>query len=228
MISDIKELVLGFVVEFEQEPYLYGILIIILLLGIVLLILRYKGQEWAERCYEEQKKLNVYFEDQMFLLGKYIEDSKKLNNTVSQLKEILLKTESAIPTQDSISSLTEARTEVLPTPYSSVGEDTPTPDQGEFRRSNETNEQRVSAGKKLVEKSVRAFAQESHIPIREINWYTQPRMIGDAPHILMVSTGGKPKECRFSEKELAKLPADNTGLRRRLADLIFGPEHMTD
>jgi hypothetical protein len=221
-VTAIEKVAVGIVTKLGESPLIIGVFILILLVGILLLVFAYMAQRWARKSCEQQERLNVLFEDQMFLLGKYNKDLMKLTDILSGLKESLLRRGDLEPVAESVSSPAEGTTEVAAGSDSSEGEGSITATSEEYEKEDENYEQQVSAGKKLIEKRLRALAQESNIRIREVSWYRRPSMIGSPPYSLMVSTRGKPRECRFSEKELADFLTGGSETEGKLRDLING------
>ena len=221
VIASIEGFALGLVAKVEQEPYIYGILIIILLLGIASLILRYKGQKWALKCHEEQRKLNVRFEDQMLLLGRFHEDLVRLNKALSTAKEVAREGEDLESSHKSISSLGEAEADVSAAPLTLVPNDASAPSTGEGKNYA----QEIEQGKRLIEKRVKEIARELGIEIAEVDWYKKPSMLFTSPYILMVSTGDKPKELGLLGKEITEFSVYEKALDQKLKALIDQIKH---
>jgi len=194
----IEELALGMIAKAGESPFAVGILILVLLVGILLLVFAHRVQKWAVKCHKEQERLNVLFEDQMFLLGRYYEDLVGIKGTLSELKETLRRGGASQSPADSISPPAEAPAadsaclEVL------GAEPSVRTPAGNGREKDRSHGQRVSQGKGLVEERLKKLAQESNIEISEIGWYKKPGILSTYPYILMVSIGGKPKEVTIS------------------------------
>ena len=80
----------------------------------------------------------------------------------------------------------------------------------------------ISAAKRLIEERTRGYAQGCGIDSRrlEVGWYRKPGQLSNYPYILMVSTGGTPEQCAFSEQELASFIDGNKDAEARVRGLV--------
>jgi hypothetical protein len=198
------------------SPAVTGILIVVLVVGILLLIIAFGARKWAQRCYDEQKRLNVHFEDQMFLLGKFHEELASFKRTLSGGKESLQGGENLESFTESIPSDEGTKAEVSPVRLTVVGDSTPVlppREEGDYSRQ-------IEEGKRLIERKVEETAREFNIQVRGCNWYKKPSMLSEAPYILMISVGDKPRELGFSEKEIVGFDRNDETIQNRLRSLM--------
>jgi hypothetical protein len=209
-ISGMDQLVLGVIATLGESPLRVAVLMVILPVGILLLVFAYWAQKWTSRCFEEQRRLNVLFEDQMFLLSRYNEDLMKLKDVLSDFKEDRNRTMYLEAPEEPASSAEETTTEPISSLDSSEGEDsisTISEEHTKEEEEEENYEQQVLMGKKLIEEKVGGLAQEAGVPIKEVTWLTKPSMIGRSLYTFVVSTEGREKVLTFQEREIVGLAA---------------------
>jgi hypothetical protein len=92
---------------------------------------------------------------------------------------------------------------------------------GESRRTEDL-EGKISLGKRLVEDRAREYMHQCDIDSRrtQVGWYRKPGQLSTNPYIFMISTGGTPEQCTFSEEELASFAAGNREIDARLRALV--------
>lgn len=195
---------------------LAGILIVVLVVGILLVIFAFAARKWAQRCYEEQKRLNVHFDDQMFLLGKFNEELASFKRTLSGRKESLQDGENLESFTESIPSEEGTKAEVSPVRLTIDEDSTPALPPGE----EEDYFRQIEEGKRLIESKVEEIAREFNIQVREVNWYRKPSMLSATPYILMISVGDKPRELGLSAKEIAGFDRNDETIQNRLRSLM--------
>ncbi len=221
MVAKIAEKALGMVSEVGEVQVIVGILMLISLLGIILVFFVYSAQKWASKCSEEQEKLNLRFDDQMFLLGKYYTDLIRLKDILFELRETLQGEGNSESPADSISEPADATAEVSAAASDLAGENSvSTPWREEEKESDRNYKQQISEGKRLIEKRLRELAKESNIEIREVNWYKKPGMISTYPYVLTIATDHDSEQLAFSEKEIAGFPNGSKVTENKLQVLI--------
>jgi hypothetical protein len=176
-----------------QYPLTIGALILLLVVAALLLFVGFLILKWARRVFEEQERLKVLFEDQMFLLGNF-------NKELIKLKGILQGERDSVPSRDSISSTAQAN--VSAQTDTSVRKESASV-LGEEDLGNRRDSQLILKGRTQMEGRLRALARESGIEIEGFHWDRKPGHVKSRfPYILTMSGGGKSSRADFSEQEL--------------------------
>ena len=193
------------VTEFGQYPFVIGILILLLVVGVLLLFLVFLILKGARRAFEEQERLKVLFEDQMFLLGNF-------NKELIELKGILQGDRDSVSPKDSTPSTDQADVSALTDTFVRK-EPSSVLQEEDLGKSHDS--QLISDGKTQMEEKLRELDRESGIEIEGFHWDKKPEHIRSRyPHILTISAKGKTSRADFSEQELRGFPnslAKNTG-----------------
>jgi hypothetical protein len=220
MPDKIHEVLFGMTDHIGDGSSVLLLLVVILLLLAVLIVLVYKAQRSAHRCCAEQAKLNVLFDDQMFLFGKYYKELQNLKDMLARFKKFLQIEETPESAEASIAPADRLAGEVPPVPDVSNSGTSSGRFLGEERKKGDDYAEPIAEGKKLVEKRIKELAKQSSIEITQVDWYKKPSMISEYPYIFMISNGAGIRECAFSERELVDFFSGNRTSEAKLRALI--------
>jgi hypothetical protein len=212
----VEEMVANIFSVFREFPIVEVILIIVLVVSILLLIFTLAVWRRVQDCYKEQKRLTVYFEDQMFLLGKFHEE-------LASFKRILLGRKETLPERENLESFTRAipLEEGAKSKASAIRPAvTPESTSAPSPREEGNHIHQIEEGKSLIKKKVEEIAREFNIQIKEVDWYKKPSMLSKTRYILMILLGDKPMELGLSEKEIADFHRNDEAIQNRVRSLM--------